>query len=134
VAKSLTCAGAGADTVHLIAEANSGKAATFGVIGFAKTIARPVPHHETLANVAEIEKFYVASAWHGRGVAVGLLAGVVDAARARNWQNLWLCVWQHNARALAFYRKHGFRCIDTTQVLVDGIVFDDDVLLKSLKI
>jgi diamine N-acetyltransferase len=56
----------------------------------------------------ELWRFYLDAAHHGRGIAHRLLAAVEDAARARQARTLWLGVWEHNARARAFYRKVGF--------------------------
>jgi diamine N-acetyltransferase len=56
----------------------------------------------------EIARFYVAAAWHGRGVARQLMDRVVGHARQLGGRTLWLAVWQRNPRAIAFYRKYGF--------------------------
>ena len=56
----------------------------------------------------ELVRFYVDSAYHGRGLASRLMAAVDDAARARAAQTLWLGVWEKNHRARAYYRKAGF--------------------------
>lgn len=57
----------------------------------------------------ELWRFYVARAWHGLGVAQILMTAVMETARARGAQTLWLGVWERNARAQAFYRKIGFQ-------------------------
>jgi ribosomal protein S18 acetylase RimI-like enzyme len=57
----------------------------------------------------ELVRFYVDRRWHGSGVAHTLMAHVVAVARERGARTLWLAVWQQNPRAIAFYRKHGFR-------------------------
>ena len=56
----------------------------------------------------ELKRLYVARAWHGHGVAQALMQAALDAARQRHARTLWLGVWEKNARALAFYGKHGF--------------------------
>lgn len=56
----------------------------------------------------ELARFYVDRPWQGRGVAQALMTAVDDAAIARGARSLWLGVWEHNARAQAFYRKFGF--------------------------
>ena len=57
---------------------------------------------------AEIKRLYVDAAWHGKGVAQALMAEVFAAAEAREADKVWLGVWEHNPRAIAFYRKIGF--------------------------
>ena len=41
----------------------------------------------------ELQRFYVAHAWHGRGVAQALMQDVLSAARAVGAATLWLGVW-----------------------------------------
>lgn len=62
----------------------------------------------TARSPAEIHRFYVARAWHGRGVAQQLMAACFRELQARRCDVAWLGVWEHNLRALAFYRKLGF--------------------------
>ena len=66
----------------------------------------------------ELLRFYVDRAWHGRGVAHTLMAAVFAAARARGAQTLWLGVWEHNARAIAFYHKHGFEDVGSHEFVL----------------
>lgn len=60
------------------------------------------------ARPAEIQRIYVDRPWHGRGVAQALMARLLDAAREGAADRVWLGVWEHNARARAFYAKSGF--------------------------
>ena len=57
----------------------------------------------------ELKRFYIDASHHGRGLAGALMAEVLRTAAARGARTLWLGVWEHNARAIAFYRKHGFQ-------------------------
>jgi ribosomal protein S18 acetylase RimI-like enzyme len=66
----------------------------------------------------EILRFYVDRAWHGQGVAQTLMAEAVVAARAAGATTLWLGVWERNERAIAFYRKCGFRDVGTETIVV----------------
>jgi ribosomal protein S18 acetylase RimI-like enzyme len=42
------------------------------------------------------------------GVARKLMLACLDEMRARRSDVVWLGVWEHNPRAIAFYRKFGF--------------------------
>jgi ribosomal protein S18 acetylase RimI-like enzyme len=57
---------------------------------------------------AEIQRIYVAAAWHGKGVAQALMAACMAELKARGSSVAWLGVWERNPRALAFYGKLGF--------------------------
>jgi GNAT superfamily N-acetyltransferase len=59
-------------------------------------------------NSLEIERIYITKEHYGKGVAQALFQKAIDIATIRNARNLWLGVWEHNYRALAFYRKNGF--------------------------
>ncbi|MEJ7809311.1 MAG: GNAT family N-acetyltransferase [Gemmatimonadaceae bacterium] len=63
------------------------------------------------ARPAELARIYADRAWHGRGVGPELLAACIGAARAWEADVLWLAVWERNARAIAFYERHGFRAV-----------------------
>ncbi|MBC3881171.1 GNAT family N-acetyltransferase [Undibacterium sp. LX40W] len=59
-------------------------------------------------NAAEIQRLYVANAWHGKGVAQSLMRACLDAIIERGKKTAWLGVWEHNPRAIKFYQKFGF--------------------------
>ena len=56
----------------------------------------------------EICRFYVDHPWHGRGAALELMRAVEATAQREGHDDVWLAVWEHNARAIRFYQKHGF--------------------------
>ena len=47
--------------------------------------------------------------WQGQGVAQRLMEAVHTAASELGGQSIWLCVWERNPRAIAFYVKSGYR-------------------------
>ena len=65
----------------------------------------------TAARPAELNRIYVSSEWQGRGVAQSLMRNVLDTAAAAGSDILWLGVWEHNPKAIAFYRKFGFEIL-----------------------
>ncbi len=60
------------------------------------------------ARPLEIVRFYTRARWYGRGVGAQLMAGALAAARAAGHDEVWLQVWEGNARAIRFYEKSGF--------------------------
>jgi GNAT superfamily N-acetyltransferase len=80
--------------------------------GTAVAYAQIRDHHapECVAGPSPVElwRFYVDRRWHGRGIAQALMERVKAEARGRGARTLWLGVWEHNARARAFYAKCGF--------------------------
>ncbi len=57
---------------------------------------------------AQLSQLYVASDWHGRGVAQALMTWVLDTVWAEKAASLVLTVWEENARAKRFYERYGF--------------------------
>ena len=78
------------------------------LIGYAHLAPGPPPAAVQGTAPLELKRLYVAAAWHGRGVAQALMESALETARARRARTLWLGVWEHNLRALAFYQKYGF--------------------------
>ncbi|MFL6196841.1 MAG: GNAT family N-acetyltransferase [Thermoanaerobaculia bacterium] len=93
------------ETITFVAETASGLA------GFTQVRRGEAPPCVQGEAPVEIWRFYVDRTWHGRGVAQSLMAAAWDAARELGGRTFWLSVWEHNARAMAFYAKFGFRDI-----------------------
>jgi ribosomal protein S18 acetylase RimI-like enzyme len=79
------------------------------IVGYVQLHATTAPECVSGPDPLELLRFYVDSAWHGRGIAQALLVRVVAAAERRGGRTLFLLVWEHNRRAIAFYEKQGFR-------------------------
>jgi ribosomal protein S18 acetylase RimI-like enzyme len=62
-------------------------------------------------NPVQLWQIYVIPEFHGAGIAPDLLAAAREYAREHSHEVIWLGVSEHNARAVAFYRKHGFRAL-----------------------
>lgn len=80
----------------------------------------------------ELHRFYVEAAWHGRHVAAHLLEHCVTTATAAGSTSLWLGVWQQNARAIRFYRKHGFHAVGRQEFMLGDDLQDDWLMAKAL--
>jgi GNAT superfamily N-acetyltransferase len=77
------------------------------LIGYAHLHAGEPPDCVSDRSAIELVRFYVDRALHGSGVARTLM-NAVDAAAAARARTIWLGVWEHNPRAIAFYLKCGF--------------------------
>ncbi len=60
------------------------------------------------ARPVELQRIYLLRAAQGGGRGASLLEASLAIARDWGADTLWLGVWEHNARALAFYARHGF--------------------------
>lgn len=60
-------------------------------------------------NPVQLWQIFVIPEFHGAGIAAELMTAALEYARGHSHDVMWLGVSEHNARAVAFYRKHGFR-------------------------
>ena len=111
----------------LIMRDADGRAAAFAQVRSGK-VTNGVPATGSI----ELWRFYVDKAWHGRGVAHALMEAAKARGRRRGATTMWLGVWERNARAQAFYRKHGFEKVGNHVFVVGSDPQTDDVLLCSL--
>ena len=77
----------------------------------------------------ELKRIYALSRLHGSGVGQALFGLAVEEARARGAPRLLVGAYANNHRALAFYRRRGFREIGARSFSVGATTFDDDVVL-----
>lgn len=56
----------------------------------------------------EVERIYVRTAFKRRGLGRQLIDFAIETARELDKQAIWLGVWEHNYKALAFYKSLGF--------------------------
>jgi len=103
-----------------------------GWAGFAQLRADKISDGVPAQGSIELWRFYVERRWHGQGVAAWLMEGAKQRARRRGATTLWLGVWERNARAQAFYRKHGFSKVGRQVFVVGSDPQTDDVLLCPL--
>ena len=115
------------DATCWIAEDASGEAAGYVWLrmGSANTDVRA-------ERSAEVSRLYADRAHHGRGVGAMLLAQCIAEARRQGADVLWLGVWEHNARAIAFYEKHGFRTVGAQPFTLGSDVQRDLVMALRL--
>jgi len=103
------------------------------VMGVAQLVLGTTEPCLTLPKPVELQRLYVDDAYHGTGVAKGLVDGVGELARKEGFESLWLGVWEDNVRGMKFYGKMGFETKGEHTFLVGESVRRDWVMEKSLK-
>lgn len=83
------------------------------MIGYAKLQEHSTEECVSDANPIELQRLYVATDFHGTGIAGALMAECFVVAAQKNYQTMWLGVWEFNFRAQKFYEKIGFRQVGT---------------------
>ena len=56
----------------------------------------------------ELERIYALKAFQGKKIGKELMTMSIDIAKRNNFDVLWLGVWEHNVKAIEFYKKWGF--------------------------
>ncbi len=59
-------------------------------------------------NGIELKRIYVLKEYHSKKIGAALMKFVLDFAVDKGYELLWLGVWEHNERAIQFYKKFGF--------------------------
>jgi GNAT superfamily N-acetyltransferase len=67
-----------------------------------------LPHELAGTAAIEISRIYATQQAIGKGVGKALMEAAIDIAREKGKNWIWLCVWERNGRAIAFYEKMGF--------------------------
>ena len=84
-------------------------AETNGVaVGYAMLRSGNAPNGVTGEKPIELVRLYVSRESLGSGAGAALMQACIDEAKQRDYETLWLGVWEHNHRARAFYRKWNF--------------------------
>ena len=102
------------------------------MIGFAQVTLDGRHELAPVGRQAELLRLYVQEPFTGVGVGTQLLARAEAMAAAAGASVLWLTPWVHNARALAFYGRRGYRDHGLTWFRFEGESHENRVLAKSL--
>ena len=81
-----------------------------------------------------LERFYLDSSCHGQGVAHTLMAFCIDFAKSMHKNAIWLGVWEHNPRALAFYRKWDFEIVGSHPFVMGEEIQTDYWMLRHISL
>jgi ribosomal protein S18 acetylase RimI-like enzyme len=77
----------------------------------------------------EIERIYVAKAFHGQKVGQLLYDKAIEVAKEKKVDYIWLGVWEENHRAIQFYTKNGFVAFDKHEFIL-GNDAQTDIMMK----
>ncbi len=78
------------------------------IIGFLKLNFGNAQSDNQDENATEIERIYLLNQYCGKGVGKILISKALDRAILEASEFIWLGVWEHNTRAIQFYKRNGF--------------------------
>lgn len=100
-----------------------------GVAGYLK-LNHPLAQGENLGDKClEIQRIYSMPAFYGKGVGEALMQKSIAVAQEKNYEFIWLGVWEHNPRAIRFYKKKGFEVFGNHPFLF-GSDLQTDILMR----
>jgi ribosomal protein S18 acetylase RimI-like enzyme len=102
------------------------------IAGYAQLRDGAPPDCVTGRDPIELKRLYVDRRWQGAGVAQMLMAHAMDLAQQRGARTMYLAVWEHNHRAIAFYAKQGFEHVGVAPFQLGADLQHDPVMMRSL--
>lgn len=85
------------------------------------------------AKTIKVDKLYLHPRAHRRGYGGMMIDHVAHHMGAHGCSRLTLAVNRHNSTAVAAYRRHGFRIVDTSlKKIGGGFWMDDYIMVKDL--
>lgn len=107
------------NTIFLIAEVNGLP------VGYAKLKGQSNGNGVSGINPIELQRIYIVQEYIGKGIGGELMKRSIQEARERDFDCLWLGVWEENERAIKFYEKWGFKHVgDHTFILGEDVQKD----------
>jgi ribosomal protein S18 acetylase RimI-like enzyme len=100
--------------------------------GYAKLRKGSTPSELDGENAIELERLYAAAAFIGKSVGRILMDGCIALARQQGYTTLWLGVWEHNLRAIAFYQKCGFEKFSAHPFMLGTDLQTDHMMKKNI--
>lgn len=79
------------------------------IVGYARLRESSNPSELGDLPAIEIARIYAVTSTIGKGVGSALMQECLSIAQDKKKTLVWLGVWEHNQRAIAFYTKWGFR-------------------------
>ena len=121
-----------ADPARACLVAESDRDGTRAIAGYALLHVGSTDPCVTGPYPVEIERFYVDTPWHATGTAHTIMTRVMETALELEGETLWLGVWTHNPRAIAFYTKEGFVDVGEHSFVLGTDVQVDRVMARPI--
>ena len=98
--------------------------------GFAKVSSAQKPDAPHADNPLEIERLYVLKEYQNKKVGAALMNHCLAFAHRGHHTTVWLGVWEHNHKAIAFYTRWGYTPFGT-HIFTLGTDEQTDILMKK---
>ena len=102
-------------------------------IGYAKMRTIKVPEELKNNNPIELERLYVLQSHLNKKVGAAIMSHCIAHAVRQKHDVIWLGVWEHNYRAVNFYKRWGFELFGSHEFVLGDDVQTDVLMKKVLK-
>lgn len=99
------------------------------ILGYLKVNLPNSQTEKSFPESLEVERIYVLKEFHAQKIGHLLLEKAKLIAKEMQYNYLWLGVWEHNQKAINFYKRHGFDEFDK-HVFQLGNDQQTDILMK----
>ncbi|WP_074406463.1 MULTISPECIES: GNAT family N-acetyltransferase [Aquimarina] len=82
-------------------------------------------------NTLEIERIYVVKEHQGEKIGQSLFQKILQIAKEKSIEFIWLGVWEKNPGAIKFYKRNGFKIFDTHNFML-GTDLQTDMMMKLI--
>jgi len=100
-------------------------------VGYVRLRENNIPPSLGTNRAIEIARIYAVRDSIGKGVGTAMMRKCIDIALEKNYHTTWLGVWEHNQRAIDFYKRWGFEKFDEHDFILGNDV-QKDWLMKKL--
>lgn len=80
----------------------------------------------------EIERIYVLGKFQGQQLGKALLQHALSLTKDAGYATIWLGVWEHNIKAIAFYERNGFVRTGSHEFVLGSDVQTDHIMERPL--
>ena len=101
-------------------------------VGYAVLMDAPAPD-VVGRDAMEIARLYSVRERIGSGIGAALMRRCLDEAAAHGKQRIWLGVWEHNPRAIGFYKRWGFRDVGSQGFLLGSDQQTDRIMMRDIE-
>ena len=100
-------------------------------VGYVRLRENNIPPSLGTNRAIEIARIYAVQDSIGKGIGTAMMRKCIDIALEKNYHTIWLGVWEHNQRAIDFYKRWGFEKFDEHDFILGNDV-QKDWLMKKL--
>jgi diamine N-acetyltransferase len=118
-------------STYLVAERDA-DAGTAEMVGYCRVMESEPPSCVATRPAAEIARLYARRDMIGQGVGASLMRAALAHAATLGARVVWLGVWEHNTRAIAFYERWGFTDVGSLAFVLGADVQTDRVMEKEI--